>query len=114
MRLHLSVDGFDIWMDESAAFQRIMRDGRPVGCLLWMLNGLLPFHPIRNSSVYAGIFIALSGVLVGCMTQAIAELGVAPSEAGICKRIEQILSLFIILAGGILCVYVPHMLTVPI
>lgn len=69
MRLHFSVDGFDIWMDESAAFHRMLRDGRPFGCLLWMLNGVLPFHPIRDSGIYVGVFIALSGVLAGCMTQ---------------------------------------------
>ena len=69
MRLHFSVDGFDIWMDESAAFHRMLRDGRPLGCLLWMLNGVLPFHPVRNSGIYVGVFIALSGVLAGCMTQ---------------------------------------------
>ena len=71
LRPHFSVDGFDIWMDESMAFLRYLRDGRPVGYLLQLVGTILPFHPVRDSGVYVALFIAISGLFAGMMTRTI-------------------------------------------
>lgn len=71
LRQHFSVDGFDIWMDESMALLRYLRDGRPVGYFLQLLGTILPFHPVRDSGVYVALFIAISGLFAGMMTRTI-------------------------------------------